>query len=113
MGDWSVTCGPYSLLGCIRVLTFIRLNRLIRIAFLASFSEEVIARVALGPAASTSFGASLTSEQGGGSIFLDGKGIIHAFCHPLVGRGFNPSLFKSLVPNLGIVKLAYPRNLSL
>ena len=72
MGDWSVTCGPYSLLGCIRVLTFIRLNRLIRIAFLASFSEEVIARVALGPAASTSSGASLTSELGGASSLMAG-----------------------------------------
>ena len=34
MGDRSVTYGPYSLLGCIRVLTFIRLSRLRRIAFL-------------------------------------------------------------------------------
>ena len=33
-GDQSVTCGPYSLLGCIRVLTFIRLNRPRRITFL-------------------------------------------------------------------------------
>ena len=33
-GDQSVTCGPYSLLGCIRVLTFIRLSCPRRIAFL-------------------------------------------------------------------------------
>ena len=34
MGDRSVTCGPYSLLGCIRVLTFIRLSCPKRIALL-------------------------------------------------------------------------------
>ena len=34
-------------------------------------------------------------------------------CFPQVGRGFNPSLLKGLVPDLGTVEPAYPRNLSL
>ena len=33
MGDLSITCGLYSLLGCIRVLAFTRLSRTKRLAF--------------------------------------------------------------------------------
>ena len=32
---------------------------------------------------------------------------------PQVGRGFNPSLLEGLIPNLGTVEPAHPRNLSL
>ena len=112
MGDWSVTYGPYSLLGCIRVLTFVRLSRPKRIAFLGRLLGRSYCQSSSRAGSLDLFWSILDLEAGGG-ILPDGRGIVHALYLPQVGRGFNPSLLKSLDPNLGTVKPAYPRNLSL
>ena len=112
MGDRSITYGPYSLLGCIRVLTFVRLSRPKRIAFLGRLLGRSYCQSSSRAGSLDLFWSILDLEAGGG-ILPDGRGIVHALYLPQVGRGFNPSLLKSLDPNLGIVKPAYPRNLSL
>ena len=78
-GDRSVTCGPYSFLGCIRVLTFIRLSRPRRIAFLGRLLGASYCQSSIGAGNFDLFWGIPNLGVGGG-IFPDGKGIVHAFC---------------------------------
>ena len=112
MRNRSVTYGPYSLLGCIKVLTLIRPNRPRRTAFLGRHLGGSYCQSSA-RAGSLNLFWSIPDLGVGGGIFPDGRGIEHTLYLPQVGRGINPSLLKSLVPNLGAIKSAYPRNLSL
>ena len=112
LGDRSIACGPYSPLGCIRVLTFTHLNRTRRLASLGQPFRRSCCQSSP-KASSLDFFRSIPNRGARGGIFPDGRGIVHVLCFPQVGRGFNPSLLEGLVPDLGTVEPAYPRNLSL
>ena len=84
MGDLNITCGLYSLLGCIRVLAFTHLNRTGRLSFLSWLLGRSYCQ-------NNSKTSSLNLFQGipnlrvGGGIFPDGKGIVHVLHLPQVG----------------------------
>ena len=72
MRGLSITCRLYSLLGCIRIQAFTRFRHPRRLAFPGWLLGVVIARTALGPTASASSGASLTSELEGAASLMAG-----------------------------------------
>ena len=81
MRNRSVTYGPYSLLGCIRVLTLIRPSCPRRTAFLGWHLGGSYCQSSVGAGSLNLFWSILDLGAEGG-IFPDGRGIEHTLCLP-------------------------------
>ena len=81
MGDRSITCGFYSLQGCIRVLTFIRPSRTKRLTFFGWLIGRSYCQSSSRTSSLDLFSSipDLGAEEG---IFLDGRGIVHVLHLP-------------------------------
>ena len=112
MGSLSISCRLYSFLGCFRVQAFICFRRPRKLALPGWLIKNSYSQSSF-KSSSLSLLKSILSLGVRGGSFLDSRRVVYILHIPQVGRRLNPSLFKGLIPNLGTLKLAYPRNLSL
>ena len=81
MGGLSITCGLYSLLGCIKVLAFTRLSRTKRLAFLGWLLKRSYFQNSFRTSSLSLFWSISNLGVGGGS-FPNGRGVVHMLHFP-------------------------------
>ena len=112
MRGLSINCRLCSLLRCFKVQTFIYFCRTRKLTLPGWLIKSGYNQSSFRSSSLNLLRSILNLRAREGS-FLDSRRVVYILHLPQIGWRLNPSLFKGLIPNLGTVKPAYPRYLSL